>query len=129
MSGVREDVGQAIETSNRFEEEANESEELARFTSIEDLIARTSIRRDELVTRAEIGALNAFGHERRSALWQIEQAVRPEGDLFKGRGSSKEKSGVGRSPLEPMTLTERVIADYAGRGLTLGPHPMALQRG
>ena len=129
VSGVREDVGQAIETSNRLEEEANESEELARFTSIEDLIARTSIRRDELATLAEIGALNAFGHERRSALWQIEQAVRPEGDLFKGRGNSKEKSGVGRSPLEPMTLTERVIADYAGTGLTLGPHPMALQRG
>ena len=129
VSGVRRDVGQAIETSNRLEEEANESEELARFTSIEDLIARTSIRRDELATLAEIGALNAFGHERRSALWQIEQAVRPEGDLFKGRGNSKEKSGVGRSPLEPMTLTERVIADYAGTGLTLGPHPMALQRG
>ena len=129
VSGVRRDVGQAIETSNRLEMEANESEELARFTSIEDLIARTSIRRDELATLAEIGALNAFGHERRSALWQIEQAVRPEGDLFKGRGNSKEKSGVGRSPLEPMTLTERVIADYAGTGLTLGPHPMALQRG
>ena len=129
VSGVRKDVGQAIETSNRLEEEANEIEELARFTSIEDLIARTSIRRDELATLAEIGALNAFGHERRSALWQIEQAVRPEGDLFKGRGNSKEKSGVGRSPLEPMTLAERVIADYAGTGLTLGPHPMALQRG
>jgi len=129
VSGVRRDVGQAIETSNRLEVEANESEELARFTSIEDLIARTSVRKDELAALAEIGALNAFGHDRRSALWQIEQAVRPEGDLFKGRGDSKLKSRVGRSPLEPMTLTERVIADYAGTGLTLGPHPMALQRG
>ena len=57
----------------------------ARFTSIEDLIARTGIRRDELATLAEIGALNAFGHDRRSALWQIERAARPAGELFAGQ--------------------------------------------
>ena len=57
----------------------------ARFTSIEDLIARTRIRRDELATLAEIGALNAFGHDRRSALWQIERAARPAGELFAGQ--------------------------------------------
>jgi hypothetical protein len=27
-----------------------------------------------------------------------------------------------------MTLTERLRADYAGRGLSLGRHPMARQR-
>lgn len=27
-----------------------------------------------------------------------------------------------------MTLAERIIADYAGTGLTIGPHPMALRR-
>jgi error-prone DNA polymerase len=32
------------------------------------------------------------------------------------------------SPLRPMTDAERVVADYAGTGLTLGPHPMALRR-
>ncbi len=31
---------------------------------------------------AEIGALAAFGYDRRAALWQIEKAVRPEGELF-----------------------------------------------
>jgi error-prone DNA polymerase len=54
-----------------------------RYSSIEDLIARTGVRRDELATLAEIGALNAFGHDRRSALWQIERAVRPAGALYK----------------------------------------------
>ena len=27
-----------------------------------------------------------------------------------------------------MTLTERIVADYAGTGLTVGPHPMAFRR-
>ena len=56
-----------------------------RFSSIEDLITRTGVRRDEVATLAEIGALNAFGHDRRSALWQIERAARPAGELFRGQ--------------------------------------------
>ena len=31
-------------------------------------------------------------------------------------------------PLQPMTDAERLLADYAGTGLTIGPHPMALRR-
>ena len=50
-----------------------------RFRSLDDLIARTGLRRDEVVTLADIGALNAFGYDRRSALWQAERAVRPSG--------------------------------------------------
>src|SRR6185503_7769355 len=34
-----------------------------------------------------------------------------------------------RSPLRPMTDDDRLQADYAGMGLTIGPHPMALRRG
>jgi len=30
--------------------------------------------------------------------------------------------------LREMTATERLVADYAGTGVTLGPHPMALRR-
>ncbi|HSC29321.1 MAG TPA: OB-fold nucleic acid binding domain-containing protein, partial [Vicinamibacterales bacterium] len=104
-----------------------------RFASIEDLIARTGIRRDELATLAEIGALNAFGEDRRSALWQIERAVRPSGELFTGQEDRVRPAGDGtgepaRSPLRPMTAPERLMADYAGTSLTIGPHPMALRR-
>ena len=53
-----------------------------RFASVDDLVARTGLRRDELVTLADIGALNSFGYDRRSALWQAERAVRPSGPLF-----------------------------------------------
>ena len=53
-----------------------------KFASPDDLIRKTGARRDELTVLAEIGALSAFGYDRRAALWQIEKAVRPEGELF-----------------------------------------------
>src|SRR6185436_17707494 len=55
-----------------------------RFRSIEDVVQRTGLRRDELTTLADIGALNAFTSERRSALWQVERSVRPAGEMFAG---------------------------------------------
>jgi error-prone DNA polymerase len=112
-----------------------------RFASIEDVVRRTGLRRDELATLADIGALNAFTHERRSALWQVERAVRPVGELYGDRGSGIGDQGEPRepgasrspipdprSPLPPMTPGDRLHADYAGMGLTIGPHPMALRR-
>jgi error-prone DNA polymerase len=45
-------------------------------------------------------------------------------------GEGAEKSGRGaRAPLAPMTLPERVKADYETMNLTTGPHPMKLLRG
>ena len=112
-----------------------------RFASIEDLVRRAGLRRDELMTLADIGALNAFTNERRSALWQVERAVRPSGELFEEGGSGDRGSGIGdreegigdrerfeRSPLPSMNDDERLQADYAGTSLTIGPHPMALRR-
>jgi error-prone DNA polymerase len=130
-----------------------------RYASIEDLIAATGIRRDELATLAEIGALNSLGYHRRSAQWQIEKAVRPAGELFAGRGAGVGDAGSGvripagsgfmahpgpripdpayrtpdpapreASPLRPMSPSERLMADYSGTSLTIGPHPMALRR-
>jgi error-prone DNA polymerase len=96
-----------------------------RFASIEDLIRRTGARRDELAGLGAIGALNAFGYDRRGALWQIEQAVRPAGEMFEEPAPGWEPD---MSPLSPMTPLERMTADYAGTGLTLGKHPMAMQR-
>ena len=64
----------------------------ARFDSLDDFIVRMGVRREELATLAEVGALNAFGYDRRAALWQIEKAVRKEGALFEESGvRSQEK--------------------------------------
>jgi error-prone DNA polymerase len=119
-----------------------------RFRSIEDVVQRTGLRRDELTTLADIGALNAFTNERRSALWQVERAVRPAGELFRDSGLGTRDSNrnpqpgtripspesripdpESPSPLRAMDPGERLHADYAGMGLTIGPHPMALRRG
>ena len=122
-----------------------------RFATLDSLIRRTGLRRDEVATLAEIGALNAFGFDRRTALWQVEQAVRPAGELFEDRGPMAEDRGAREapttldprtsalgprssdldprpSPLKPMTVPERLLADYAGTSLTIGPHPMSLRR-
>jgi error-prone DNA polymerase len=123
----------------------------ARFRSLDELVARAGLRRDEVVTLADIGALNAFGYDRRSALWQAERAIRPSGELFNeaggasGAGSDERAEiffendvsavsaverdlGEAECPLKPMTEAERLVADYAGMGLTAGRHPMALRR-
>src|SRR5207253_7258918 len=114
------------------------------YSSLDELVNRTGLRRAELRTLADIGALNAFGYDRRSALWQAEQAVRPAGELFAlnaelaehAEPDFEESDSAGSavsafdvvSPLKPMTESERIVADYAGMGLTVGRHPMALRR-
>ncbi len=178
----------------------------SRFSSVDALVAATGIRRDELNTLASLGALNAFGADRRGALWGAERAVRPTGDLFalldeqappisvtaarrvppdempakaegrmptcppkpegrrwkaetpladsrlpppvgvptkadgriptaeiptcppKPEGRRWKADVAGESPLTPMTPMERIVADYRGSGVTIGPHPMALRR-
>jgi error-prone DNA polymerase len=98
-----------------------------RFASIDALIQSAGLRRDEIATLAEIGALASFGHDRRGALWQVERAARTAGPLL-DQPAIAEVEQAGRSPLPGMSLAERVAADYGGTGLTIGPHPMALRR-
>jgi len=120
----------------------------APFTSIHDLTRRVpELRKDELTTLAEIGALNAVvsgqwpvagkplaqGNSvlgtrysqlhRRDALWQVERAVRGAGPLLE-----KIPEPDSSSPLRPMNHEERLVADFNGTGLTVGPHPMAYRR-
>jgi error-prone DNA polymerase len=123
-----------------------------RFTTIDDLVRRTGLRRDEVTTLAEVGALNSFGLDRRSALWQVERVVRPAGELFEdGSPSALSAHRLGLSaesaesqkpkadwsavdlakagsPLAAMTPRERLVADYGGTSLTIGPHPMSFRR-
>jgi error-prone DNA polymerase len=100
------------------------------FRSGEDLVARVpGLNRRELTLLAQVGALNhleAIEH-RRDALWQMERAGRPEGPLFRARGEVLREE-EGNLPLEQMSTQDRLIADYAGTGLTVGKHPMAYRR-
>jgi error-prone DNA polymerase len=158
--GVREPAGQALVRERS----------LAPFASIHDLARRVpELRKDELATLAEIGALNSVasgqwpvastnpggyspqrypltalrvgsdtkgcslpttGHRplttvfhRRDALWQVERAVRWSGPLL-----DELSEPDATSPLEAMTHEERLVADFRGTGLTVGPHPMQYRR-
>jgi error-prone DNA polymerase len=159
--GLREEAARALV----------EQRNLAPFSSIRDLVHRVpALRKDELNTLAEIGALNWVSslpfpvspnssiprgihfalHEngesptstdrslrttapkpatrqrklhRRDALWQLERAARRSGPLLDELPEPDEAS-----PLDPMNAEERLVADFRGTGMTVGPHPMAYQR-
>ncbi len=100
------------------------------FHSIDDLALRVpELSRRDLVSLARIGALNSIGdvEHRRDALWQVEEAARATGPLLQGAGNTKEQSRP-KAPLRKMNDEERLTADYAGTGITTGPHPMAYHR-
>ena len=105
----------------------------APFASLQDFVDRTGLRRDEQRRLAEVGALNAFGLTRRSALWQVEKAGRPRGPLLRDAEPDADCSGgpdglPAPSPIPEMDLGERLSADLVGTGLTAGPHPVSLHR-
>jgi error-prone DNA polymerase len=139
--GLREPAGQALVRERS----------VAPFLSIHDLARRVpELRKDELTTLAEIGALNGMGSpqrhggtekaqennssvsrrlggeklfHRRDALWQVERAVRWSGPLLDELPESDAPS-----PLQIMDHEERLVADFNGTGLTIGPHPMQYRR-
>jgi len=143
VRGLREEAARSLILERRS----------APFTSIHDITRRVpELRKDELTTLAEIGALNgvsdfqfpvsrnsdvlhATSHwkpetgnrklplHRRDALWQVERAVRASGPLLEQHAEPDE-----RSPLAPMNHEERLVADFHGTGLTVGKHPMAYKR-
>jgi error-prone DNA polymerase len=99
---------------------------------IRENVRQTSVCRDhkELATVDDELAqvddkLKFAGHRanRRDALWQVERVSRPAGPLFKEL--QEAESG---SPLVPMTLPEKLDADFRGTGLTIGRHPVAHHR-
>ena len=172
VRGLHEEAGRALVRERDH----------APFTSINDLARRVhELRKDELTTLAEIGALNKIENplqrhpsaavsassdtknnkelekqnetkshkfqrstinnqqstisaklpdlsvqgsfHRRDALWQVERAVRGSGPLLEHLPEFDSPS-----PLQPMNHEERLVADFHGTGMTVGPHPMSYRR-
>jgi error-prone DNA polymerase len=100
------------------------------FASISDLTIRVpQLGKPDLRMLATVGALNSLPTEsgsrlhRRDALWQVQKygsrlPAMLEGIVEQGQAS----------PLKPMNVEERLIADFHGTGMTIGPHPMAYRR-
>ena len=157
VRGLREETGRALVRERDH----------ASFASINDLVRRVpDLRKDELTTLAEIGAMNKIENpprrhrdteenktqgpwlnsinnqqsetnnslmspllrgesslHRRDALWQVGRAVRGSGPLLDHLPDIDSPS-----PLQPMNHEERLVADFHGTGMTVGPHPMSYRR-
>jgi error-prone DNA polymerase len=111
VKGLREGAGRAIAAARMKRA----------FTSVADVAHRAALGRDELATLAALGAFAALGGTRRANLWTA--APPASGPLFEDAPAPAEAS-----PLPEMDAEERLAADYAGSGVTIGPHPMALRR-
>jgi error-prone DNA polymerase len=143
VRGLREEIAREIVRQR----------ELRAFSSIENLKLRVpAIRKSEITALAAIGALNFISAtkstHRRDALWQVERAARRPGPLLENieaeivpddLNSSETEANAHttsepeikielNSPLLPMTIEERLVADFRGTGMTTGPHPMAFHR-
>jgi error-prone DNA polymerase len=127
------------------------------FDSLDNFKRQVPLSRDELRVLAELGALNCFTKHRRAAMWNVEETLhddlldrlgsartsRAVSGALAGNSSALENMSNVRwafgeapnvaregacAPLAPMTLPERVRADYETMNLTTGPHPMKLLR-
>ena len=135
VNGLRQEHGEQIKDERKHRA----------FKSLDDFKRRVLLSKAELRTLAELGAFNCFAQHRRAAMWKVEETIYD--DLLGSAGASpavsrasrdthREVFGGGaeksrqcaRAPLPPMTLPERVRADYGTMNLTTGPHPMKLLR-
>jgi error-prone DNA polymerase len=128
---LRMGLGYAKRFRKRSAEALTESRtQYGPFRSAEDLALRIpSLDRKELTLLAQIGALNKIDGiaHRRDALWQVERAGKLEGPLLRQR-SEWLKDNSKALPLSQMDVEERLVADYAGTGLTVDKHPMYRRR-
>jgi error-prone DNA polymerase len=93
------------------------------FRNVEDLAARTALRKDELQGLAEAGALEPFGHSRPEAMWRVHAPQPAPGSLFAG-------AELGDPPpsLPAFGRAEQLVLDYERTGLSIADHPMRLLR-
>jgi error-prone DNA polymerase len=119
VNGLRQEHGEQIERDRNDRQ----------FKSLEDFKRRVELSKEELRALAELGALNCFAKHRRVAMWKVEE---PLFDDLVGTSRcdvrSAQRADPTESPLAPMTVQERVTADYRTMNLTAGPHPMKLLR-
>jgi error-prone DNA polymerase len=158
VKGLREEAGRALVREREqapftsIEELArrvpnlrkNELESLAAIGALE------SVSSSKAVSSFQFPVSSKPLH-RREALWQVAAAGQAVGPLLKAGNldpstalaeahsarddnSGRRQEVGGRDPklepcpLVPMSDEERLVADYRGTGMTVGPHPMAYRR-
>jgi error-prone DNA polymerase len=88
-----------------------------RFASVDDVVRRCELRKDDVEALAEAGAFESLTPARRTALWQARLPRTP--GLFEERAVLEP---VERLP--ELRASERLLLDYRHKGLSVGDHPM-----
>jgi error-prone DNA polymerase len=153
VNGFRQEHGEQLIREREDRSAKGRIRRGEQFDSLDDFKRRVSLSKEELRTLAELGALNCFADHRRAAMWRVEETIHDD-LLGNARASRNEikyakkfrarapevRAGLAlaregacapqneKSPLVPMTMPERVRADYETMNLTAGPHPMKLLR-
>jgi error-prone DNA polymerase len=88
-----------------------------RFASVDDVVRRCDLRKDDVEALAEAGAFESLTTSRRAALWQARSPRAP--GLF-GERTLREPA----EKLPELRAGERLLLDYRHKGLSVGDHPM-----
>jgi error-prone DNA polymerase len=88
-----------------------------RFASVDDVVRRCDLRKDDVEALAEAGAFESLTPSRRTALWQA-RTPRTAG-IFRERAVIEPLS-----ELPELRASERLLLDYRHKGLSVGDHPM-----
>jgi error-prone DNA polymerase len=87
------------------------------------------VDRAALQALVEAGACDCFGETRRALLWELGLVPRPQPVRGGARQLALPLDPTAETPeLREQTEWERMLADYRGTGLSVGPHPLALLR-
>lgn len=108
--------------------------ELRPFASVQDVAERAVLDRGDLEALAAAGAFAVLSGNRHLAFWEVAGTERAAPAASSGKperlelGARTGHSAEGQPLLPAPTEGERIVADYASIGLTLGRHPLALLR-
>lgn len=91
------------------------------FSSLDDLVRRASLKKNEVEALAEAGALEELVSGRRQALWKA-RAPRTEG-LFQSLDVREPET-----QLPPLRAVETLLLDYGRKGLSVDDHPVRYLR-
>jgi error-prone DNA polymerase len=121
VNGVRKDEVEALVAARE--------ERGGHFASLAELAACAGAARPSLERLAWAGACDALtGGNRRTALWELGVTATPQGMGEDGIQLALPLPVAEAPPLRSLSAWDRMLADYAATGLTVGEHPLSLLR-
>ena len=112
VSGLTTDAGARIESARAVRQ----------FSTVRDLVNRAALDKGDASALANADALRELVGNRIQSIWATGNAGVPDLPLAPSDESDADL------PLNPLSLGQEVLADFASTGLTLREHPVSLVR-